>query len=387
MNVILDKELFLVRNLFKNQKFIRNFLYCYLNLFNEKNNIDNNELIRRFEISKNYLLEEVDRFNNFLPCINSYIKKISWTDKNYEFDISKKLKEIYTRFYEILTRSEFNNILLKYQISSNKDFCPRQIFNEERRIHFIKKTDYQIKFEKFEINPIKNFVLKVLEEHKNIKQMMIQEQQKKKKMNQEQKILKYFYDILNYNNLQIENAYEKDEILFILRTKVCDIILKLPFNQIFHLDYFPFEIEVLGKYKFIEQKFEINKNIKKIVLYKKIKELFEDRIKSLFRLNYDELRSFNKWDSKFYDNNFLIDILIRFADYLNNYHMIFKTNCNLCCKKLRYSNNEKCFFPPYYKMFWNKEFYIPPQFKYNDKNNIPIFFHEDCFKKIGFKAI
>ena len=404
-----DKEFIILRYIFRNEKNIRQFLFHLLYLLNEKNDTKRDESMRNFG---GYLIDEINIFNDLLYGLNKLVKENPISKNSNEYCVIK-FKNLYYIYFEILTRSDFINIISKYFISSNKDFYLRISVNNEKERYFMKNENQikiennnqnpnPIKIQTLNVNPIKTFILNIYEKNEERKkQKKTLENFLKENQNRDQKDLKseikklkqlkdpknYFYDILNYNNLQIENTYEKDEIIIILRLPSFDIILKLPFNEVFNLDNFNFmfRIDVFGKYQILE-----NINIKnKLLLYKKLKNFFQDLIKNFCRIIYEERikSSINNININIFDNDFLINILILFADYLNNYNLIFKTSCDLCGKKAKYSNNEKCFFPPYCKIFFEKEFFaLNNKMKFIGKNS-PKFFHEDCFQKINLKEI
>ena len=83
------------------------------------------------------------------------------------------------------------------------------------------------------------------------------------------------------------------------------------------------------------------------------------------------------------DKEFLVEFLKKLVNYLYDYDRIFKIKCDFCGKLTKYSLAEKYFFPPYYKMYKEREMPLSS----NNKNLIEVeknlFYHEDCFKKMA----
>ena len=110
------------------------------------------------------------------------------------------------------------------------------------------------------------------------------------------------------------------------------------------------------------------------ILIEKLKILIDNRISSMLSLIFDEKKITNQKIVTFSENT-LVDFIINLLNYLYNFNNIFITKCALCNHISKYSYIEKCFFPPYYKLFKLNKFGI------NENENL--FFHEDCFKRMS----
>jgi hypothetical protein len=142
------------------------------------------------------------------------------------------------------------------------------------------------------------------------------------------------------------------------------IIIGLPIKDIFFLKH-----KITININFINSKKE---NINSLLI-EKIKLLIENRISSILGLIYDEKKAANQ-KINFTEQN-LLDFIVNLLNYLLHYNNIFMTKCAFCGHISKYSYKEKCFFPPYYKLFKINKFGI------NENDNL--FFHEDCFTRIS----
>ena len=82
------------------------------------------------------------------------------------------------------------------------------------------------------------------------------------------------------------------------------------------------------------------------------------------------------------DEEILKEFLIKFINYVNDYNTITNIKCNLCQKMAKYSYMEKCFLPPFYKLYKDKEALLSNN-KNDNNNKQTLFFHEECFRKIA----
>ena len=83
------------------------------------------------------------------------------------------------------------------------------------------------------------------------------------------------------------------------------------------------------------------------------------------------------------ENDIIIALFKRFIYYISDYHYLFRIKCTVCCKNVKYSLQEKCFFPPFYKR------YIIEDFNNKDKKKTEenCFYHEECFRHKALPCI
>ena len=143
------------------------------------------------------------------------------------------------------------------------------------------------------------------------------------------------------------------------------IIIGMPLKDIFSLKH-----KITININFINSKKE---NINSLLI-EKLKLLIENRIISLLGLMYDEKKAANQKQINFSEQN-LLDFIVHLLNYLLHYNNIFMAKCAFCGHISKYSYKEKCFFPPYYKLFKLNKIGI------NENENL--FFHEDCFARIS----
>ena len=111
-----------------------------------------------------------------------------------------------------------------------------------------------------------------------------------------------------------------------------------------------------------------------LILVEKLKILIDNRISSILSLIFDEKKISNQKVIIFTEHT-LVDFIINLLNYLYNFNNIFMNKCALCNHISKYSYIEKCFFPPYYKLYKINKFGI------NETENL--FYHEDCFKRMS----
>jgi hypothetical protein len=78
----------------------------------------------------------------------------------------------------------------------------------------------------------------------------------------------------------------------------------------------------------------------------------------------------------------LIEFCKRFIYYIHDYYNIFNVKCSICGKSAKYSSINKCFFPPYYKIYQERETinYISN----TEGTPINLFYHKECYKKLDY---
>ena len=384
--------------LYQIKKDIRILVYSiFFHLF-EKNN--NHKDINKKNIKSDFfnldnlkikLLKELESLNALLKHINDnneiYNNNTNINFNNnelYKFNNKNKKNNQIEKFYkEIIKKSDLLNIIFKSSLNINKDLVVRKMVMSDRFRNSFLKLPSQIKFENIRFKLLIEYLQKNLNKNKSQPGPKIE--------------CKYEYadtsivdDNLNITFLSRENDY-----ILLLKLPIFDVLLQLPFDKNCCLNNFVFKVVIIGKEEYenqsIFEEFEYDKKNKKLLLFQKIKNLFELRIISLIQIINEEYKRDNPYNknnnnSLIYTNEYLIKIAIRFIDYIYDYYRLFKVKCDICGNNAKYNSIERCFFPPYYKLFTNNENILSNKIKNKEKIQ-NIYVHEECFKKNGLKAI
>ena len=211
--------------------------------------------------------------------------------------------------------------------------------------------------------------------------------------------LKSSYALKVKNRYPIQNNHIniKEEIKnYITNILKCNIEFNYDSKGNITIRYFPFIIIIANSplkdnlyslkrqltiiINFMNQK----KENQDLILLDKIKTLFENRIEFILNLFFDE-KKVNPQKAIVFSPQNILDFIKFFLNYIYNYNNLMKKKCAICNKISKYSFVEKCFFPPYYKLF--KIYKIPNDinFEFNEKENL--FYHEDCFKRISDPSV
>jgi hypothetical protein len=398
-----DKDYLNILN--NNIKKIRHLIYNYLNYFSMKNkdykevylnykysfpsdngtkNIEQNEeeIKKRNEIFCKNFENELSSMNRLLESLKEYIETSSRNNgiskSNQELirniDYQQKL---FTKIYqnrEIGQRSDFLYIIFKAMINSNNDLYVRESVKSERRSNLLLLRNKYIKPQR----PI-NDVERIDSPNEVIKDYITK--------NYKESNIKINIDIINIPS----KIYSKSKLPIPI-PKVANINVNI--GPLYLLISLPYEREYSHNYRptlFVNNiyLFEPKSIMSKTVLFRKITNLLEFRFRPMLNFVYEEKRKkqnilFNNPNSPSVkiDKEFLVEFLKKLVNYLYDYDKIFKIKCDFCGKLTKYSLVEKYFFPPYYKMYKEKEMPLSQNNKIIEveKN---YFYHEDCFKKIA----
>jgi len=386
---------------------IRHLIYNYLNYCSMKNkdyketylnykysfpsdNVTKNieqteeEIKKKNEIFCKNFENELSMMNRILESLKEYIENNSRNNginrNNQELirylDYQKKLNIKAYQKLEIAQRSEFLYIIFKGMINSNHVMYARESVKIERKNNLLLLRSKYIKLQRqsndMERNASPNEVIK-------------------------EYIARYYKESNIKINIDIINIPSK----IYSKSKLPIPILKMAnininFGTLCFLISLHYEKEFSHSYKINHLSvnnidlFEPKSIISKSLLFKKIAKLLENRFLHMLNFVYDEKRKkqsmlFNNPNSSIVkvDKEFLIEFLKKLVNYLYDYDKIFKIKCDFCGKLTNYSSVEKYFFPPYYKIYKEKE--MPPS--QNNKTAIEVeknlFYHEDCFRKMA----
>ena len=374
-------------SIFENNKNIHSYFYQFLDLFSFKcsndkldylNNLTQEENIshtiainNELNLIKGKLSQEVKALNKILEKFEIKTNNKIISNELYKFyNIRNKINQKNIQNEEILIKSNIISILYKYFILQN-GYIIRDLIGEDRFKYFFIRPKEQIDEEKKNLNLFQKNIIDNIEISKINMNIKVKFGEEKKKI--------YLTNI--YNNIDMYISFIKYQPIINLELSLFNIELIFPFHKKFNYKNFKITVNVLGK--------KYDENYQKILLYKKLSNLFEIRIYSFFDIIYEEKKNIYKLEKKeldkMYNNEYLIEILKIFVDYINNYDKIFKIKCNICNKLVKYSYNEKCFLPPYYKLYTYKE---KLNYMIKDKTKtLNLFVHEECFKKNNSESV
>ena len=354
-----------------------NYKFNFRTTTNEaKIDITEEEIAKKNENYLKFIETEMSELFLFLEKLKEYAE--NWSkissggiqnfNEMYDYYKNHKIKALKNhRNKEIMQRSDLLGILFENMMNLKEDSMVRESI----------KTDVRL-------NNIRNkFLNKMQKQSSDIERSNDMNSYFKEyiQMNYKDSPMK-----LSIINLPIKNISSK--LLFSLQnkrlsSKFLQINIKIYPINIFIGFYLNKEL-IYNNYKFIltlkeEYKRPTNNDF---IIHKKIKILFYERIISILNMIYEEKRRLNINNTIIIlDEEYTREFLKRFIHYINDYYLINKIKCSLCQTTAKYSYVEKCFLPPFYKLYKEKE-NLPPGLKINNSEN-KLFFHEECFKKMA----
>jgi hypothetical protein len=181
-----------------------------------------------------------------------------------------------------------------------------------------------------------------------------------------------------YYNFEI---YQNEIVQIHIQFWIFNLIIRIPYERVYSKKLI-YKMKVFLNYKYrkpsplLNEEFDLPNKKTNSILISKLKNIFELLIIRIFFAIIDE-RKYSKEAKDTIDDAFL-ELSKRFLYHISDYKDIPKTKCGLCNKIVKYSVQEKCFFPPYYKKY-KDDF----RDRNNPEENSKLFYHEECFKKIG----
>lgn len=364
-------------HIFNNIKNIRQINYeilmiiCYKII--NKQNLNNHEINKEVEgLWKNSKI--------CLRIINNIINII--IDKHYVINVDYLKNLFITRKYfnRLYQNNDLYSLLNKNLINDTSDyFCRKLIKNE------LKNAEFQIRIRNMNYCNQKNLESKPINEW--IKEFIINNYKDKiyeKQIKENEKCLRNIYFNCEIDSYKIYAYIDINILKF-------HIFIKFPL-KFFNISIFYNKIKVNLKFKYDNKdipeapytnktgKFFEKNDIKekKYILIEKIKKLMNDRVcqinKAIFK---EESMNILKSDiSGKISLNHLIEFCKRFIYYIHEYSQLFTTKCGACEKIVKYSVKEKSFLPPYYKIYRERN-------NKNNEDNLKLFYHEECFRKIA----
>ena len=168
-----------------------------------------------------------------------------------------------------------------------------------------------------------------------------------------------------------------------------NIFIKIPFQKEFKMENFINKINIFVNFKYgeteinyLHKKKELKEFYKKnehkiinFILIKKIQMLLENIVYSIIQ---KMIIIANELKIQIFEEDALIEFCQKFIYYIHDFDNIFKTKCGICQKIIKYSFQEKCFYPPYFKLYKERGNFISKN--NNEENNF--FYHEECLRRI-----
>ena len=403
-----EKEyLYLLYNSIKKQRFqvynYINFLSCktddykenYLNYKynipttneNKNINIDDEEIQKRNENFIKFIDNELNKTYKDFENMSEYIKNskkycIKLNSRN-EQEIIKYCSSIKTKNLKVyknketVLRSDFVSLMFKNMINIKEDSIIRDSVKSDRKVNYfprnkINKLPRQNSDNErnYDINDYFREYIK-----NNFKDSKIEI-----KINNTSPIKNNSkFRILPQNRIQQINSmyYNTSQSHINIKNIPFNIILSFNLNKELIYNNHKFLISLKDEYD--------SPSHSELILYKKIKCLLYERIISILNLIYEEKRrKMNNTNSNLilFDEETLREFLIKFINYVYDFNMINKTKCHLCQNIVKFSSSEKCFLPPFYKAYKEKEA-LTMNSKNENENEPKLFYHEDCFRKIA----
>lgn len=342
-----------------------------------KIDISEEEIVKKNENFLKFIENEMSELFRFLEKLKEYVENwskiggIQNPNEMYDYYKHHKIKTLKNyRNKEIIQRSDLLGILFKNMMNLKEDSMVRESI----------KTDVRL-------NNIRNKYLSKM-------------QKQSSDIERNNDINSYFkeYIQMNYKDSPIKLSLEtKNPQIKNISPKLLHLVNKRPSSKPLQINIKIYPINIFigfylnkeliyNNYKFV---FTLREEYKRptnndFILHKKIKILFYERIISILNMIYEEKRRLNINNTIIiFDEEYSKEFLKRFIHYINDYYLINKIKCSLCQTTAKYSYVEKCFLPPFYKLYKEKE-NLPPGLKSNNNDSeSKLFFHEECFKKMA----
>lgn len=360
-------------------KHLENFLREYINFLscksnkclkdNKNSNLSDEEIKEKSEEYNLLFGHKLDQFRKYLGAIIEY-----FMSKN--LPINNTSNEFLNNYYENLKSLKLLAFKNNY------------------------KMNFQFRF--FKVSIIYQIDNYLRESFKNQRNIIAQALNKNKKLRQNspddkplaKKVLEYINSFYKDSNITFKCAIpeqlNKNKNINI--PKMQNIYLCF-INPLFELFFFlPYKTEVKINYferiNFrIKSQHQNDLHLHNYLLFKKLNIFFQNRIKYIFFYVSEETKKKNKISNSQYqvkiDDEFLFEFAKKFICYINGYKDLFRLKCNICKNIAKYSTTDKCFYPPYYKLFNERDVFSPNSKSMDEK----LFYHEECFRLMANKAI
>ena len=358
---------------------LRAYVYDFLKMVekNDSNDNENNinkddDKIQKDNKCKN-ILYSLDQLNKNLVRINNNeinIEGIDFSKNPYTYRKSYERANFYIILFKNLTEIKDNML--------ERDLYKKDIIIFESRIARIRFN--RLQRQRNETKSVNDIINEYI--NNGFKETQNQNQPNKND-----------YPNIYFNFKESEQEYSAE---ISIRFYIFDINIKMPFNKTFNYQNY-----------FNKIKFSLERNINTFQIENIISDISEDATK---KEKYENLLLIKHLKEEFSNLSYLLigkivnqniqfsnqlnlnpqvvgkDTLIefckRFIYFIHDFNNIFKIKCSICGKSAKYSTTNKCFFPPYYKLYKERD---PINYISNSEGSpINLFYHKECYKKLDY---
>ena len=358
---------------------LRAYVYDFLKMVekNDSNDNENNinkddDKIQKDNKCKN-ILYSLDQLNKNLVRINNNeinIEGIDFSKNPYTYRKSYERANFYIILFKNLTEIKDNML--------ERDLYKKDIIIFESRIARIRFN--RLQRQRNETKSVNDIINEYI--NNGFKETQNQNQPNKND-----------YPNIYFNFKESEQEYSAE---ISIRFYIFDINIKMPFNKTFNYQNY-----------FNKIKFSLERNINTFQIENIISDISEDAPK---KEKYENLLLIKHLKEEFSNLSYLLigkivnqniqfsnqlnlnpqvvgkDTLIefckRFIYFIHDFNNIFKIKCSICGKSAKYSTTNKCFFPPYYKLYKERD---PINYISNSEGRpINLFYHKECYKKLDY---
>ena len=358
---------------------LRAYVYDFLKMVekNDSNDNENNinkddDKIQKDNKCKN-ILYSLDQLNKNLVRIHNNeinIEGIDFSKNPYTYRKSYERANFYIILFKNLTEIKDNML--------ERDLYKKDIIIFESRIARIRFN--RLQRQRNETKSVNDIINEYI--NNGFKETQNQNQPNKND-----------YPNIYFNFKESEQEYSAE---ISIRFYIFDINIKMPFNKTFNYQNY-----------FNKIKFSLERNINTLQIENIISDIIEDAPK---KEKYENLLLIKHLKEEFSNLSYLLigkivnqniqfsnqlnlnpqvvgkDTLIefckRFIYFIHDFNNIFKIKCSICGKSAKYSTTNKCFFPPYYKLYKERD---PINYISNSEGSpINLFYHKECYKKLDY---
>ena len=327
-------------------------LIDYIN--EEKNNIENKEKRMRINYYSKLKIIESKSINDYIyDFIKNNFKDLPYKRQDKDKEIQKEKDNIN---FNCEIKHDKSIIKIKIEFSIFNIIIKIPFEKEYNLYDFLFNTFVRIKYKYSQpYNP-------------NLKILGIELEQKKEKL--KNNLLNIEKEIKKLgNNIHLEKEKLEKEQLEKEKLEKEKVKNELELEKIL------LNIKILE----IKKDFIKKEQLKDNYLLIKFKRLIENRIKSIIKIIFKESEN-DKTKIVILNKIILIEFCKRFIYYIHDYNDLFKKKCAICQKICKYSFTEKCFYPPYIKIYKERNIF---NYINNNVDNANLFYHEECIRKIN----
>lgn len=352
--------------MFKVIKGVRQF-YTIVKYSKKENNM--NTSVKGIEDLWNEIENDLNELNKILTILNK--GKIISISPPYKYFINTdKINNSIRLYYKI----NLQYIIYTQLINFHNNYLITELVNQNLKIANISNMGKYL-----------NFIYQKIEDKNIINVMNVINSKIKEFINNDFKdYSRYRNDNNKNNNSDIQYNFEicQNEIVQIhIQFWIFNLMIRIPYESVYTKKLI-YKMKVFLNYKYrkpsplLNEEFDLPRKKTNFSLITKLRNIFEFLIIRIFFVIIEE-KKYSK-EAKETINDIFLELSKRFLYHISDYKDMTKTKCGLCNKIVKYSVQEKCFFPPYYKKY-KEEF----RDRYNPEENSKLFYHEECFKQIA----